>query len=317
MKPVSALFSLFALAAAHPAPPAIASTPSTLDVQLQKTGNTKVKAVVTNKGKSTLRILKAGSIFDGLPTDKFNVVDAKGTALPFKGFYVSVDTQHVNADSFQTLAAGKTVEVEYDLARTHDLSAGGDFHVASTGIMQLAHASEDKLVGSMPFASNKLQASGIDGTAAAHAREAAKSKSVDKRTYLQNDCGGSRGSAQTAANRGCAALASSGYYAATQAPDSKLQQYFKDASQQTRQHIQGIYSRAYDECNRTPGGGSNTYCSDVDGMCSQGIFAYTYYTGHYQVYCDLHYQYPTLAGCHYFDQASTGRETKLERNNAS
>lgn len=280
--------------------PLVAAAPSPLNVKLERAGNSLITATITNTGNKDIRIFKAGSIFDDIPTEKVKIAHKDGTEIPFKGIRVALKTHDLDDDSFQHIPAGKSVDVTFDVARTHDLSKGGDFHILSEGILQYAQDKSNKITGSAAFASNKLS-SNVDGLLAG----AAHKEMQTKRTYLQNDCTGSRGQAQANANRNCAAMASAAYYAATQAPDSKIQQYYHDASQRTRSIIQGIFSRVYDECNNTPGGGSNTYCTDVDNSCGQNILAYTYYTGHYQVYCDLHYTYPAVAGCRYMDQAST------------
>lgn len=295
MKFTAALASLVSLAAA--APSGVAPTP--LDVQLQKVGNSLVKAVITNNGASDLKVYRPGSIFDSLPTEKVKIIGADGSEVPFKGIRASFLTTGLTEDYFQHIPAGKSVEVTWDVAQTHDLSQGGDFNMLSEGVLQFAKVFDQKLVGSMPYSSNSLS-SVIDGIAAGKAHQ----NLLPKRTTLQNDCTGERGQAQATANRNCASLASAGYNAATSAPDSKLQEFFKDASQNTRNQVAQIYSRVYDECSNTPGGSSRTFCTDIGNNCGQGVLAYTYISQHDQVYCDLHFTTPAVGSCHQMDQVS-------------
>lgn len=46
---------------------------SPLDVELEKLGNSVVKAVITNNGAEAIQILKTGSIFDDLAVEKTEV----------------------------------------------------------------------------------------------------------------------------------------------------------------------------------------------------------------------------------------------------
>jgi len=46
---------------------------SPLKVSLEMTGNTKVKAVLTNSGESTLKLFNSGTVLDPAPVDKVKV----------------------------------------------------------------------------------------------------------------------------------------------------------------------------------------------------------------------------------------------------
>lgn len=50
-----------------------ASSASPLDVKIEHVGNSEVKATITNTGTSSLRVLKAGSLFDESPVEKTKV----------------------------------------------------------------------------------------------------------------------------------------------------------------------------------------------------------------------------------------------------
>lgn len=74
MKFVSGLLALAALASAVPG-----NTPTPIDVHLEKAGNSQVKAVITNTGKTNLRLLKVGTILDKAVVEKTKVTTATGT----------------------------------------------------------------------------------------------------------------------------------------------------------------------------------------------------------------------------------------------
>lgn len=71
MKFFAGLAALASLAAAAPS-----GAPSPLDVKLEKSGNSAIKAVVTNNGKQDLKVFKTGTIFDQVPTEKVKVVSS-------------------------------------------------------------------------------------------------------------------------------------------------------------------------------------------------------------------------------------------------
>lgn len=71
------LSQLLALAAtANCAAFSLEARDTPLDVQLTSLGNSKVKAVVTNKGDSSYNLFYKGTFLDTAPVDKFHVSTA-------------------------------------------------------------------------------------------------------------------------------------------------------------------------------------------------------------------------------------------------
>lgn len=66
--PLAALASL-----ANAASVDLAKRDSPLDVKLEVTGNTAVKAKITNNGSEALKVLKVGSFLDKVPVEKVSV----------------------------------------------------------------------------------------------------------------------------------------------------------------------------------------------------------------------------------------------------
>ncbi len=66
MKFTTSLLALASLAAAAPT----GGEESPLDVKLEMAGNSAVKAIITNVGKESLKLLKAGSLLDNVATQK-------------------------------------------------------------------------------------------------------------------------------------------------------------------------------------------------------------------------------------------------------
>ena len=208
-------------------------------------------------------------------------------------------------DAFQTLAAGESVEAEFDPAEVHDLSTGGDFDFLVRGTFLTASADSASIDGSVSFDSNVLK-SHVDGVAAAKVRRDFHDN-IQKRTVIQSDCTGTRGTAQRTALTNCAALASKAATAATSGAAAKLTEYFKSSTTATRNTVAGVFNKAAAECGSTTSGASTQYCTDVLSYCSSNVLAYTVPSRSLMVSCPLYFS--ALTGlstqCHAQDQATT------------
>lgn len=211
-------------------------------------------------------------------------------------------------ESFQTLAAGATTEVEWDPAEVHDLSVGGDFHYLVRGSFPVAAPNSTEVVGSVPYESNLLYTH-VNGVAAAQVRRGfeARVERFRKRTEVQNDCTGTDGRAQLTALTNCAALASAAAAAAANGSTAKLNEYFQSATAATRSAVADVFNAVADECGSTAGGVSTQYCTDVLDSCQAGVLAYTLPTQALMVSCPLYFSAltATTTRCHQQDQAST------------
>lgn len=125
---------------------------------------------------------------------------------------------------FQTIPAGETVEATFDVAHTHDLSAGGAIYLSAEGALSYAAPNTTELAGVVPFSSNVLSAVEVDGAAAA----AARSRFLDdvtKRSVVQSDCTGTKLTALRTAESSCASLARAAATAASSGSASKVEEY--------------------------------------------------------------------------------------------
>ncbi|KAL3962908.1 hypothetical protein ACCO45_004431 [Purpureocillium lilacinum] len=262
MKLISGLATLVSIAAAAPSMVDRASSP--LNVKLEKAGNSAIKATISNVGHEDLRIFRPGSIFDSSSVEKAKV-KAGDREIGFAGIRKRVSTSKIADASFQHISAGQSIVVTFDIAATHDLSAGGDFHVVSAGKLMIAGKSGDnKIVKSLPYQSNVLETK-IDGAQAAAVR--AKANKQWKRTNVQSDCTGERLSVTEQALQNCGA-ASSG-------PAEKMEEFFKASDSNTRNTVAGVFSRVAEECGSTSSGASTYYCTDVGNYCESNVLAYT------------------------------------------
>ncbi|KAL1614372.1 hypothetical protein SLS54_009799 [Diplodia seriata] len=272
-----------------------------LDVKLEMVGNSEVKATLTNNGASALKLFKVGSILDKTAVEKTEVNSAE-SRIAFDGIRLRMATSNLSEDAFQSLAAGESVAVQFDLAEAHDLSSGGAIDILSSGAISFAADGTTSIAGAVPYTSNKISTT-VDGAAAA----AARARFV-KRVAVNADCTGSRRTATVNAVANSRSLALAAQAAAASGSASKFQEYFKTTSAATRSQVAAVFGRVASESASTTSGASDYYCTDVYGNgCQSGVLAYTLPSSSYMVNCPLYFSAlsPTSRTCHDQDQQTT------------
>ncbi len=175
----------------------------------------------------------------------------------------------------------------------------------SSGVLSYSDADDNKLIGSVPYQSNSLQAE-IDGALASATRRSVVAMH-SKRTHIQSDCTGSRLSATRTALSNCVKLSNAAKKVAQSGPASKMEEFFKSSSSSTRNTVANVLTKVASECGTTNGGASDYYCTDVSNNCGSRVLAYTVPSQSYMAYCDIYFdQLPALtSSCHRQDQATT------------
>lgn len=224
--------------------------------------------------------------------------------VAFDGVRFQVATQGLTEDVFQSVGAGETIEVEFDTAETHDLSSGGAYDILAQGAFSYAEEGSTELIGAVPFVSNTISTE-IDGAQAKTVHTSFHEKT--KRTAVQSDCSGTRGTATRNAISNCRTLAQRAQQSASSGSASKFQEYFKTTSSSTRSTVAAVFGRVASECGSTTSGASRYYCSDVLGACSSGVLAYTQPSASIMVNCPLFFSgLPASSStCHAQDQRTT------------
>ncbi|KAF8747477.1 Lysine-specific metallo-endopeptidase, partial [Rhizoctonia solani] len=92
--------------------------------------NFDVATIISNTGSETLRLLRdPRSPLSDLPTEKFAVVDSKGTRAEFNGIRVRYDPQtdarSGRPDSAVELSPGESITIEHSLAGVYNLTSTG------------------------------------------------------------------------------------------------------------------------------------------------------------------------------------------------
>ncbi|KAH7047355.1 Deuterolysin metalloprotease family-domain-containing protein [Macrophomina phaseolina] len=270
-----------------------------LDVKLEMISNSEVKATVTNKGLSALKLYKTGTILDQAPVEKVEINSA-AAPVNFDGIRLRVSTANLAEEDFQSLPAGESIEVSFDIAEVHDLAEGGAFDILSEGAFPYAEGDSLDIAGAVPYFTNKLTAT-VDGAQAKATRE----HFLAKRSIVQSDCTGTRLTATRNALANCRTLALAAQTAASSGSASKFQEYYKTTAASTRSTVAAIFGRVAAECGSTTAG-ARYYCSDVYGACASNVLAYTLPSSNYMVNCPAYFSDPALTRtCHGQDQATT------------
>ncbi|KAJ6779994.1 hypothetical protein PWT90_06878 [Aphanocladium album] len=118
---------------------------SPIDVKIERTGNTLIKATVTNTGSENLRLLKTGSIIDKPSTKKVEAFSNGGHLYLFK----------LTNANFQDFDSAAVIEATFDLADLYDVSKGGDFTLVAHSGFALGEG-DHKIGGYAAYTSNVL-----------------------------------------------------------------------------------------------------------------------------------------------------------------
>ncbi|KAB8068808.1 neutral protease 2-like protein [Aspergillus leporis] len=301
MRFFSASSLLLALAPALNAIPVdVAGAAPGLDVTLSQVGNTRIKAVVKNTGSEDVTFVHLNFFRDAAPVKKVSLF-RNATEVQFQGIKQRLITEGLSDDALTTLAPGATIEDEFDIASTSDLSEGGAITINSNGLVPVT--TENKVTGYIPFTSNELSIE-VDAAEAATVTQAVKI--LERRTKVTS-CSGTKLSALRTALSNTVSLARAAATAAQSGSSSRFQEYFKTTSSSTRSTVAARLNAVASEAASTSSGSTTYYCSDVYGYCSSNVLAYTLPAYNIIANCDLYYSYlPALSrSCHAQDQATT------------
>ncbi|KAL4915666.1 Deuterolysin metalloprotease family-domain-containing protein [Aspergillus aurantiobrunneus] len=270
-----------------------------LHVTLSQVDNTRIKAVVQNTGSEEVTFVHLNFFQDASPVKKVSLF-RDDNEVEFQGIKYRVKTTDLSDEALTSLAPGATIEDEFDIASTSDLSDGGAITIRSQGAVPLV--TEKQITGSLPFDSNELTIE-VDGAKAAEVSSVAKA--LARRTQISS-CSGSRGSALQTALRNTVSLANAAASAA-RSGGSRFTTFFKSNSASTRNAVAARFSAIASEASSTTSGATTYYCEDLYGYCSSNVLAYTLPAYDIIANCDLYYSYlpPVTGSCYAQDQAGT------------
>ncbi|EPS32975.1 hypothetical protein PDE_07936 [Penicillium oxalicum 114-2] len=292
--------TLLALAQYACAVPVEAGKADALDVTLTQISDTRIKAVVKNTGKEDVTFVHLNFFRDSAPVKKVAVYK-DNQEVTFEGILRRFKTEGLTSESLTTLAAGQTLEDEFDIATTSDLANGGAVTLRSNGMVPVVR--EGSVAGYIPYKSNDLKIE-IDGEKAAKVQKAVKTLSKRTRETCSNSA---RRSALETALRNAASLATTAAREAASGSSTRFQTYFKSTSSSVRSTVAARLNAVAREASSASSGATTYYCTDTLGYCDTNVLAYTLPSQNIVANCDIYYSdLPALTNrCHAQDQATT------------
>ncbi|EEQ32382.1 putative deuterolysin [Microsporum canis] len=291
-------------------PTQVPANQSLIDVQLSATGNSMIKAVITNKGTRALNLLKFNTIMDENPTAKVMVFDKNGAEVEFTGMLPRYDMNSLSTDYFATLAPQASVEHSFDIAATHNIKESGKYTLSAHGLIPTAEEHGTTITGQAFYESNTLEME-IDASKAAMVPRAFEELdahivgTIDKRSgIVTSSCDASQLRIVKQALANSRMLALNAARAASSNP-SKVREYFGSSDSSIMQKVASRFQSVARES--TASGGQTTYhCTDNRGSCKPGVLAYTLPSTNTVYNCPSYYREPSLTKrCHAQDQATT------------
>ncbi|OAX80830.1 hypothetical protein ACJ72_04829 [Emergomyces africanus] len=284
-----------------------------LNVNLSSTGNTKVLISVTNTGSSDISVLKTNTFFDRSPTKKVNVyredpnVAGSEKEVPFNGIHLRYTTSNLTKDDFQFIAPGQTIDTEFDLAETLDLSESGNYVASSQGVFPFSNAQYNGISGVIPFKSNEIKIK-VDGKQAAKVLSVRTNYDHLARRADINDggCDDQQKPVISSALKRASGIAASASNAALNGDVRVFEQFFRTTDTTARQQVSDRFRAIAREAGNSPGGVVKFRCDDTMNVCQQNIVAYALSGSKVIVNCPTYYTIAaTSQQCDVGDQALT------------
>lgn len=219
--------------------------------------------------------------------------------LGIKGRYAR---SSLASEAVTSLAIEETMNDEFDIASTSDLSEGGAVTIHAAGLLPLV--SNGKISGYIPYSSNEVTMD-ID---AAEAKTVSRAvKPLTRRVQVTSSCSGARLNAATKALHNAETLANAAAQAAEAGSSLQFKKLFKSTAPDVRSSVAARLRAVAKAASSSTTGPLKYYCHDPHGYCSKNNYlAYTISQWNTVVTCDKYYDYPPLTDvCFYEDQATT------------
>ncbi|KAE8334223.1 neutral protease 2 [Aspergillus arachidicola] len=268
-----------------------------LDVTLSRMGNTRIKAVVKNTGRQDISFVHLNFFGNSAPVKKVSIF-RENEEIEFEGVIVRFRTDGLTNESVTSLPAGGTLEDEFDLASTSDLTAGGPILIHSEGTVPVV--TNGNVTGYVAYQSNTLQLE-VNGLEAERVSRTLPSNHQRRDFRCSSQTKDILARAISTASR----LANKAAETIESGDDLRFKEFFKATDRQQRMIVSDRFRAVAKEAS---GGGLVTYhCSDPYGICGPDSVAYARGYLNEIITCDRFYsQYPLLTReCDSVDQATT------------
>ncbi|KAL1743486.1 hypothetical protein HDZ31DRAFT_40774 [Schizophyllum fasciatum] len=223
----------------------------------------KMRAVVTNMGQNTVRLLKYQTVLDpDLPTRSFYVTKGE-VIVPFTGIELILTVHDLDESAFVTLGPGEDHATQHDLSSLYDFSEEGSYSfepITSFLIMPndgFLHPASGHLDIELPARVHTMNLHGMR-------RGRVKSRATD---VCQDSAKASFIDAAYAEAKSLAAQSSS-YVSTHGAGDGTYRKYYHAAS---TSEVSAVFDRVANENSPSRELG----CNDPRNSCRRGVLGYT------------------------------------------
>ncbi|KAM3453199.1 hypothetical protein MY3296_003962 [Beauveria thailandica] len=256
-----AILAPLALAATSPAVPN--DWPERLTVETNSNTWTAVNLTIVNNSPKAFNMLKAGSILDDNRLESMRVGGSPCDVIVFNDPDDRPHTGPRNESEFQLMPAYGNITVTIDLlkVRAATMFCGNNTSLLSTGqtTFHVAEVGSTTLVHQIPYDTTPFT---IHPGNLPPLPEA-----FEERVYK---CSPDQLSVLKEGFRGCASQATAAREAALTGPAERMEVYFKDSSQETRNSVADTFAKVATQCNFN---NSRVYISCDDPTCWRGQFA--------------------------------------------
>ncbi|KAF2437487.1 deuterolysin metalloprotease [Karstenula rhodostoma CBS 690.94] len=277
-----------------------ASAACPLSVSIADADHHVVNVQVTNTGSETLQVFKGNTVFSAHATKDLLVADAAGNALPFDGVYVNYKRTGLTSNSFQKIAAGETITVSVNAAKSYKLK--GVHQAKVSAIQGFRYAAGEEVPSTLKELSacadqttSSVEVTPDQSTVAAqhisHKREEPFTSRIQKRAVTYSSCSTSQTSTLKTAVTDAIAMAGKASTAAASSA-AYFTTWFKSISVASK--VQTIYNDVKNVQTTSP----KISCTDTYNDCSDGsALLYTVPSANVVVPCPNNgfYDFPELA----------------------
>ncbi|KAJ4341959.1 hypothetical protein N0V95_007055 [Ascochyta clinopodiicola] len=231
-----------------------------------------VNVHITNTANETLHVFKGNTVFSAHATKDLLVADAAGNSLPFQGIYVNYKKTGLDAGNFQKIAAGETVTVPVNAAKSYKLQNVKQAKVAAIQGFRYSTGEEapvafndlsvcaDQTTGSVEVAPDQ---SVVAEQHISHKRSEPFTSRIQKRAITYSSCSASQTSTLKTSVTDAISMAGAAYTAAGSAADY-FTTWFKSTSVKSK--VQTIYQDVKNVQTTSP----KISCTDTYGDCADG-----------------------------------------------
>lgn len=187
------------------------------------------------------------------------------------GINRAYDLSQLSKEDFQPIAAGHTVDAEFDISETFDLTPG-EYAISSEGSLPFSNPDCTGISGVIPYKSNEITVKVTEPSIAGVSKGTVNRRgAVDDTTCTKDQ----KAAVDTAVKR-ASSLSKAAADAAVNGDARLFEYYFRTTDSATRQEVAARFAAIANETSSVDGGKATYNCgNDVkQSDCGKGVLAY-------------------------------------------